>query len=149
MKSKIILFTVFICFGSQIIRSQNKNEKAAKVVFVIENKTNAIKSLELFNQDKSKVLLKKYPNSKFYLGLLKGEFGVKNDLVIPSKNASIIIYTNKEELPQNIFLPGDTFLLGDTFLPGDTFNLGHKFFINKIKLQVIERSQSQLVFKIL
>jgi hypothetical protein len=143
MKFKFILFTYFLCFGVQILQAQNPKKHDANVVFVVENKTNTITSLELFNQQESKALLKKYPNSKFYLGLLKGGFTVKDDLVNPDKNTSIIIYTNQNELL------GDTFLSGDTFLPGDIFNSGHKFFINNIKLQVIERSKSQLVFKTL
>jgi hypothetical protein len=143
MKSKIILFAVFLCFNVQIIQAQNKNLKATIVVFVVKNKANTITALELFNQQELQVLIKKYPNSKFYLGLLEGEFSIKDNLVYPNTNTSIIVYTNKNELL------GDIFLSGDTFLPGDIFKSGHKFFINDIKLQVIERSKSQLVFKTL
>jgi len=147
MNSKVIVFTVFMCFVAQIIQTQTRSLKETKVVFVIENGTNTITALELFNQEETKALLKKYPNSKFYLGLLLGEFTVKDNMVSPSINTSITIYTNKNELTDGNLLIDDTLLQGDTFLPGDPFNSGHKFFINNTKLQVIERSKSQLVFK--
>jgi hypothetical protein len=147
MNSKVIVFTVFMCFVAQITQTQTRSLKETKVVFVIENGTNTITALELFNQEETKALLKKYPNSKFYLGLLLGEFTVKDNMVSPSINTSITIYTNKNELTDGNLLIDDTLLQGDTFLPGDPFNSGHKFFINNTKLQVIERSKSQLVFK--
>ena len=147
MNSKVIVFTVFMCFVAQITQTQTRSLKETKVVFVIENGTNTITALELFNQEETKALLKKYPNSKFYLGLLLGEFTVKYNMVSPSINTSITIYTNKNELTDGNLLIDDTLLQGDTFLPGDPFNSGHKFFINNTKLQVIERSKSQLVFK--
>jgi len=147
MNSKVIVFTVFMCFVAQITQTQTRSLKETKVVFVIENGTNTITALELFNQEETKALLKKYPNSKFYLGLLLGEFTVKDNMVSPSINTSITIYTNKNELTDGNLLLDNTLLQGDTFLPGDPFNSGHKFFINNTKLQVIERSKSQLVFK--
>mgnify|MGYP000604088989 FL=1 len=139
MNSKVIVFTVFMCFVAQIIQTQTRSLKETKVVFVIENGTNTITALELFNQEETKALLKKYPNSKFYLGLLLGEFTVKDNMVSPSINTSITIYTNKNELTDGNLLIDDTLLQGDTFLPGDPFNSGHKFFINNSHLFVFIR----------
>ncbi|WP_143144230.1 hypothetical protein [Flaviramulus basaltis] len=147
MKSKIIVITIFMSFVVQILQAQSRSLKTTKVVCVVENRTNNIVGLELFDQQESKALIKKYPKSKFYLGILKGTFTVKDNLVKPSKNTSIIIYTNKNELPGDMFIPGDMFLPGDMFIPGDMFSTGHNFFINNSKLQVIESSKSQLVFK--
>lgn len=140
----------FVFIGLLSIQAQTKGvrvpTKETKVVFVVNEKSDVV-SLEMFDQKKSKYLLKKYPTASFYLGLLKGSYKLADNVVIPDEKAVITMFTNKKDLPGDMFLPGDMYLPGDMFLPGDMYAPGSTYSVNKTKLEVVKKTKSTMVFK--
>lgn len=103
MKTTSLLFFCFILFGFAIT-AQTKTTKETKVIVVVTN--DAIAVLEFFENSKTykEKLTKKYPQSKFFMGFLKGRYELKNKLVIPKSEATITVFTNKQ-----IFNSGELF----------------------------------------
>ncbi|WP_273568798.1 hypothetical protein [Maribacter halichondriae] len=65
------------------------------------------------------MILKEYPNSMFYIGLLKGSYELNKNTITPVRGSTVIMYTNKQ------FFPGNQFFPGDQFSPDDPFDLGN------------------------
>jgi hypothetical protein len=69
--------------------------------------------MELFDSKNAKnTLPKKYPNSKFYLGLLKGSFELKNNVIEPKIDAIITMYTDKQLFSNDKFIRSDNITTG-------------------------------------
>ncbi len=131
MVTVIVLFSG-ICFG------QERITKETKVILVVDNKSDAVEHIVLlasFQKTKEKQLMKNYSHHKFFLGLLRGSYNLNKNTIVPGKNTTIVIYTDKQ------FSPLEEFFQVEDFSPGDEFNLG------ETKAKVIANKKGELVIK--
>jgi len=103
MNTKIFITVFVLMFGFTNIEAQKRMNKETKIVLVVSEKTNLVTNLaiyaemqDLMNTRGKTLISKKYPNSKFYLGLLKGDYKVERFGLGPVIGTLITIYTNKE-----------------------------------------------------
>jgi hypothetical protein len=92
--------------------------------------------LNTFQKMKQEEIAKKYPNSRFYLGLLAGSYELAKNELTPLGETTIIMYTEKQ------FYPAGHFLSENEFSPGDEFDLG------KTKGKVMSMKKGELILKI-
>ncbi len=128
MKFKILILLSIIGFYQ--VQAQTRTTKETKVVLVVNKKTNKVTNMELFDAKNSeKILPKKYPNSKFYIGVLKGNFELNKDVIEPKSGAFITMYTDKQLFSNDKFVGNDNITIG------------------KIKTQIISSKNGELVLK--
>jgi len=128
MKFKILILLSIIGFYQ--VQAQTRITKETKVVLVVNKKTNEVTNMKLFDAKNSeKILPKKYPNSKFYIGVLKGNFELNSDIIEPKSGAIITMYTDKQLFSNDKFVGNDNITIG------------------KIKTQIISSKNGELVLK--
>ncbi len=137
MKAKIlILILILFVFGE--CPAQTLSTKETKVVLVVNSESEIVTHITLFTEmqkmDKAN-LFKKYKGCKFYVGLLKGSYGIGDDHIVPKANTTIIMYTDKQIFPEEDYLPADM------LLPGDSFHLG------KTKAEVVSSKKGELILR--
>lgn len=118
--------------------AQERTTKEAKIIVVVNEKSDAVEHIELhasFQKIKKKQLLEKYAHHKFFIGVLKGSYTLSENWILPSKNTTIIMYTDKQ------FYPPGQFYQGADLAPGDEFNLG------VTKAKVVANKQGELTLK--
>lgn len=134
MNLKFFITISFLFVGIIYSQAQTRSTKETKVVLIVSEKTNEILGMELFDiLDSEKILPKKYPNNKFYLGIFKGNFELNENLVKPQSGATIIIYSDKQ-----LFLDNQLSL-----------NKGASIKIGKVKTEVISSKNGELILKTL
>lgn len=129
---------VFFLFSSEVAQAQQHLTKEAKVILAVDAKSEKVTHMMLFVKVQAmheKELRSKYPNAKFYIGLLKGSYASGSHGIIPGKNATIIMYTDKQ------FFPTERFSREDRLSPGDEINIG------TIKTKVISNKKGELIVK--
>ncbi len=136
---KTFLFTVAVLmFGLFNSQAQQRTTKETKIVVVVDEETNYITAMELFDamakHDKQSIH-KTYPSSKFYVGLLKGGYKVIDRGIVPALNTTITMFTTKEYFPVVQAFPGYQ------FVPGDQFDIG------SIKAEVVSSKDGELIIK--
>lgn len=141
MKVRIFITVTFLMLGFTSIEAQSRMTKETKVVLVINEKTNLITNI--VTQASSGVereMTKKYPNSIFYSGLLKG--GYKNDKygLGPIIGSLITIYTNRQLFADDRL--GNFDRMGN-FKKGDVVKLGRN------QGEIISKLQVEMTIKIL
>jgi len=112
--------------------------KEAKVILVVDERKETVSNIVLFGnfqQMKRAEVLEKYPNSKFYIGLMEGSYEVFQAGVRPQKGTTIIIFIN-----QPIFRETDM-LFTDYKNPGDTIKIGNS------EARVISNNKGELILK--
>ncbi len=137
LRLKILLVTAIvlcsgICFG------QERITKETKVILVVDNKSDVVEHIVLlanFQKTEEKQLMKNYGHHKFFLGLLKGSYHLNKNTIVPGKNTTVVIYTDKQ------FSPIEEFFQSENISPGDEFNLG------ETKAKVIANKKGELVIK--
>lgn len=105
------------------VKAQTLSTKETKIVLVVNEKTDEVKHIELFSNFKKitqKEMLSKYPDYKFYIGILQGKYSLDQNRVILHKDATITLYTNKRYLPNEDLFPSDGLSAGDNFTLGKT-----------------------------
>lgn len=140
MKLKLKLFLIVLVFFGLNGNAQVLSTKEAKVILVVNEKSNIISHIELFNTFQKMEhpdVLEKYPDSKFYIGLLEGSYELNNNNVLPTKESSITMYTDRQ------------FLSGNTLFPIDNFSVGEQLSLGKFKAKVISKKKGELVLKAL
>ncbi|QCX01598.1 hypothetical protein FGM00_16320 [Aggregatimonas sangjinii] len=118
--------------------AQERVTKEAKIIVVVNEKLDAVEQIELyasFQKLKEKQLEEKYAHHKFFLGVLKGTYTITENWIVPGKNTTIVMYTDKR------FYPPDQFYRGDDLAPGDALNLGTTM------AKVIANKQGELILK--
>ncbi len=116
IKLKAGLYFVVIVFFVINCNAQVLSTIETKVVLVVNEKSDEISHLELFNtveKMKGNGILEKYPNCQFYIGLLEGSYELNKNNVIPLIGSTIIMYTDKPYLSSNRILPSPRFSAGD------------------------------------
>ncbi|MEX0289603.1 MAG: hypothetical protein AB3N14_10885 [Flavobacteriaceae bacterium] len=139
MKATFFRFATLFLTGVMVAYAQQRTTKETKVIFVVNESTHQVSQMRLFLEIKENYtkeeILKKYPNSKFYIGLLEGNFKKESGQIIPGEGATVIMYTNKQYFPEEHFFPGDN------LFPGDNFNLG------KAKAKVVSSKKGELILR--
>ncbi len=132
MKSFLLIITITASF---LTLAQTKTTKETKVIAVVTNSTiTAIEHFEPYKNNEAG-LIKKYPKSKFFIGLLKGKYEVKNGVIIPQNDTTIAIYTEKQ-----IFHKTGIFSKEEP-KSGDVITIG------KTKAKVISSKKGELIIK--
>ena len=118
----ILVFMLMAFLNVRALTAQQRTTKEAKVVLVVDKSENDVTNIELFNDFEAygkQNILRKYPNSKFFIGLLKGSYkAAGGGGILPLQNSTITIFTNKEyffgnrPFPDEVFAQGDQFKLG-------------------------------------
>lgn len=146
MNTKIFITAIVLMFGFTNIDAQTRTDKATKIVLVVNEKTNLVTDLAIYaeiqrlmNTRGTTLIDKKYPNSNFYLGLLKGNYKVASGSIIPGRSATIIMYTNKGILEDRL---GNFDKMGD-FRQGDVVKLGRS------EAAVISKLPVEMTLKVL
>ncbi|MBT8182620.1 MAG: hypothetical protein KJO53_13650 [Eudoraea sp.] len=127
----------FLLAGILSVTAQTMTTREAKVVAVVNAENNTIKALELFtdeNSDKGS-LIKKYPDCKFYIGLMEGSYKVVQAIVHPQKGATVNIFYS-----QPIYAAADMAVM-DHYSPGDIMKIGNS------EARVISNNKGELIFK--
>lgn len=105
---------------------------------MVDSESEVVTHITLFAkmQKMDKVhLLDRYKGCKFYVGLLTGSYGIEDDDIVPKENTIIIMYTDKQIIPEEYFLPADK------LMPGDRFDIG------ETKAEVVSRKKGELVIR--
>lgn len=131
------LFVLYLG-ASLTVGAQTLSTKETKVVLAVSSKTGSVTHIVLFHTFenlKKEEVFKKYTDHKFYVGLLKGRYGINKDVIVPQENTTIIMYTEKQVFPE------ESFPRADSLLPGDRFHLGNT------KAEVVSSKEGELVLK--
>lgn len=115
--------------------AQSKTTKETKVIAVVTD--NSITAIELFKNTsiQKEKLIKKHPKSKFYIGLLKGRYELKKQVLIPKNDAVITLFTEKQVFKESLLFKDKK--------P----NQGEIISIGKTKAKVIEVKKGELIIK--
>lgn len=138
MKARNSLITFFLLFGTLFSLAQTRSTKATKIILVVNYKSDEVEHIELFasfQKKKQKEVTETYAHHKFFLGVLKGTYNLKNKMIIPGDNTTIVMYTEKQ------FFPSEQFFKRDDLIPGDAFNIG------KTHARVIANKKGELTIK--
>ncbi|WP_299011652.1 hypothetical protein [uncultured Tenacibaculum sp.] len=108
------------------IKNNSSNLSGSKIILIVDNKTNKIQNIELFEtMQNPEIVKKKYPNSSFYKGMLYGNYSL-----VPTNNTV------------SAFDIKNSYISGDQFIPGDTFIL-----LKNIKTKIKENKNGIVVLK--
>lgn len=138
MKRRSVMVLLFMV-GLVVVHAQSKTTVETKVILAVEGVSEGISHITLFNtfeKMKGKEIFRKYPNCQFYIGLLQGRYEVKEDGVLPSRESTIIMYTDRQ------YLSGNTRPSIDGFMAGDQVDLGTG------KAKVASNKKGELILKI-
>jgi len=146
MKIRIFITTVFLMFGFFNTQAQKKMIKKIKIVLVVNEKTNLVTNLidhakikDLINTRGESQIHKKYPDSKFYIGLLKGNYKSNKSSILPSGGSTITVNTSKQLFGDKL---GNFDKMGN-FKKGDLVKLGGS------EAEVISKLQVEMTLKVL
>jgi len=120
------------------VGAQKLSTKETKVVFIVDSESDNVTDMALFStiqkMDKRR-LKKKYAGSKFYVGLLKGNYEIEGTGIIPKEDTTVIMFTEKQIFPEAYFFSSDD------LSPGDPFHIG------KTKTKVVSNKKGELILK--
>lgn len=135
-KKRYILYALLLTIG--VCHAQAFSTRKTKVVLIMDLKSDVVKQLVLFtdfeklNKSQLSVL---YPLSEFYIGQFNGSYEIGHDAIVPVRNSTIIMNTEK------LFSPGEHFLGRKDLLPGMRFDIG------KIKAKIVTAKVGELIIK--
>jgi len=134
MKLRKSILLIFLCLGVFNAQSQTRSTKATKIIVAINKQSNIITGLELYNmveKDEGKALIKRHPKAKFFSGVLKGKYEIKNALIKVKTDATIIVHTAKP------------YLTTDTF-DGKNLGVGENITLANSKIKVTSQKKGEL-----
>ena len=132
-----LCFAVFVIFGIHG-NAQVLSTKEAKVILVVDETKETVSHIELFGNFqlmKRAEVLEKYPNCRFYIGLLEGSYELNKNSVIPINGSTIIMYTDRQYLSNTKFFTSDKLSIGDQLALGS------------IKAKVVSKKKGELILK--
>jgi hypothetical protein len=138
MKLKVRLYAVLFLFFGINGNTQVLSTKEAKVILVVSEREEAVSHIELFNNFqlmKRAVALEKYPNCQFYIGLLIGSYELNENIVVPLKGSSVIVYTDRQYLSDN------------SLFPNARSSFGKQLNLGSAKAKVISNKKGELILK--
>ena len=132
------LLFIALLFLSINGNTQVISTKEAKVILVVDEKSDTISHLELYNtfqKMNGPEALEKYPNSQFYIGLLEGSYELNKNYIIPIEGSIISMYTDKQ------------FLSSNTSFPIGNISAGDKLKFGQVKAKVVSKKKGELILK--
>ena len=98
---------------SGAIRSQARNTNETKLTLIVNKENTRILDLELFDEKQADNIKKRYPESKLFIGLLKGSYELEQRKISPNTGATITIFTERQFFPNEKFFPSEKLNTGD------------------------------------
>lgn len=166
-----MLNTKSISKNSSLSYNKSFREKETMVVYVIDNKTEKLSNIvlyEAFKNDYRETKLKKYKNRSFLTGYVKGDYQEKGGEVVATKGSSLIIIKDKNaslfDKPAPVFIDIPKkerytgrfeFIPGKEFSPGNQFGIlfnrgyGRPYYEPRSKVEVIKNDKNQAVLRVL
>ena len=121
--NKLKCLLLIICLGTcSVVQAQTHSTKETKVILVVSANTQVVTHMVLFNSFeklKRQEVENAFPNSKFYIGLLKGNYILDDYGLKPEKDTEVIIYSNRQVFQEEPFLAGEDIALGDKIKLGN------------------------------
>lgn len=118
-------------------RAQPMITKETKILLVMHPKTDDFTAMELFNsQVNIEELNKKYPDHRFYIGLLQGGYELHGNRIRPELDAVIIIYTDQQ------------FYAGNLDFPVGNYPIGRSFKMQGNGIRVVSNKKGELILRI-
>jgi len=169
-----MLNTKSISKNSSLSYNKSFREKETMVVYVIDNKTEKLSNIilyEAFKNDYKETKFKKYKNRSFLTGYVKGDYQEKGGEVVASKGSSLIIIKDKNaslfdkpapaflDIPKKERYTGKfEFIPNEKFLPGKQLDIlfsggygrpyGGWGYIGS-KVEVVKNDKNQTVLRVL
>ena len=137
-KIYLLCIPYLLVLHSDSFEVQEHSTKKAKVVLVFNEKTGVISNLQLyrsFQKMDMKSAMSSYPNSKFYIGTLTGNYHLNDDELIPSQGATITVYTQRE------YIWNESAAWSENYNTGDSFSIGNK------QARVLMSKKGELILK--
>lgn len=119
MKEKVLLIILLIVI-SNAVNAQSRSTNETKLTLVVNKENTKILDLELFDEKQVDNINKKHPESKLFIGLLKGSYELEERRVKPNKGATITIFTNRQFYPNEKFFPKENLAAGEHLSIGST-----------------------------
>lgn len=118
-----------------MLGAQTRSTKQAKILLIVDEKNTKVMGLELFETGDIQNIRKRYPGSKFYIGLLSGSYELEKRKVVPKVGATIILYTDRQ------FFPNEELFPNENYAPGDRLDLG------EASTKIISKNKGELILK--
>ena len=132
-----LCFAVLVIFGIHG-NAQVLSTKEAKVILVVDETKETVSHIELFGNfqllERAEVL-EKYPNCRFYIGLLEGSYELDKNNVKPINGSTIIMYTDRQ------------YLSNTEFNTGNKLSIGDQLDIGSIKTKVVSKKKGELILE--
>lgn len=110
-----MLFTAWLFFltMSSPVMAQARSTNETKLTLVVNKENTKILVLELFDEKEVDKIKERYPESKLFIGLLKGSYELKEKKVKPNSGAIITVFTDRQFFPNEKFFPDEELNTGD------------------------------------
>ncbi len=115
--------------------AQTRVTKETKVLVIVNEDNSKVLGMALFKKDDINKTVERYPQSKLYIGLLKGSYIIENGTLLPLEGATVVVYTERR-----FFQPEELFA-NETLMPGSFLDFG------KTRVQVISNNNGELILK--
>ena len=112
MREKMLL-SIFLLTVTGSLFAQTRSTKETKLTLVVNKENTKIINLELFNEKEVGNIKERYPESKLFIGLLKGSYELIEKKVRPNSGATITIFTERQFFPNEKFFPKEELNTGD------------------------------------
>lgn len=127
----LLTFLLLSVTGSILAQARTTNE--TKLTLVVNKENTKIIDLEIFDENEVANIKLRYPESKLFIGLLKGSFELVERKVKPNKGATITIFTERQ------FFPNEKFFQKEDLVKGDHLSIGNA------KAKVISSVKGELI----
>ena len=130
-----LMVLVFAAFGQAQTRSTNQT----KVVFIVQQESKKVLSIHLLSSmaEKKDRLAQEYPNCRFFLGELRGQYELKQDVIFPQPASILTMYTERE-----------VFVLQNNF-PAKNLKAGDYLLLGQVTTEVLSKKEGEVVLKTL
>lgn len=119
MQVKVVLL-IFLLIVTHPIMAQARSTNETKLTLIVNKENTKILDLELFDEKQADNIKKRYPESKLFVGLLKGSYELEKRKVSPNAGATITIFTERQFFPNEKFFPNKKLNAGDHLNIGPT-----------------------------
>lgn len=134
----LIVTTVALLYGMFSATAQTRSTMEAKVILIVNVKSKTIDHMELLNTFQKRTqqeILKDYPYSKFYYGLLSGSYELTKNIIIPLKDATVTMYSDQQ------------FYVEKELFSGQNYSAGNEIYLGEVKAKIVSKNKGELIFK--
>lgn len=119
MRAKVLLVFFLLVISSSVV-AQARSTNETKLTLIVNKENTKIIDLELFDEKQADNIKKRYPESKLFIGLLRGSYELEKRKVKPNKGATITIFTERQFFPNENFFSKEKLNTGDHLSIGST-----------------------------